>query len=138
MKALTSVNAELGLFPANATDLVQPADSIVNQKLKDAWSLRWVKYKMDIVIQNGFASASEKITKLGKSFYLGLAAAAVRDINAMRDSDGLRYARKAMIRTGTAQYKWSMGRKATVSEAPIVPKYLQQYDRTHVVDEREQ
>ena len=51
-------------------------------------------------MKNGFALASGKIVNPGKAFYLGLAAAAVRDVNAIRDADGIRYARKAMIRTG--------------------------------------
>jgi len=35
-------------------------------------------------------------------FFLKFAAAVVRDVNGMRDSDGLTYARKAMIRCGMA------------------------------------
>jgi hypothetical protein len=38
----------------------------------------------------------------GKEFFLRLAADAVRDVNLMRDENGLTYSRKAMIRCGLA------------------------------------
>ena len=53
-------------------------------------------------MENGFALASGKILNPGKAFYLGLAAGAVQDVNAMMDADGIRYARNAMILTGMA------------------------------------
>lgn len=40
-QALSKVNIEVKFFPANATDLVQPADSFIIQKFKAAWSKRW-------------------------------------------------------------------------------------------------
>ena len=90
------------MFPENATDMSQPADSFVIQELKDAWRARSDKYKMEIFMRNGFALALEKISNPRKAFYLGWAAAAVRDVNAMRDADGMRYVRKAMIPSGMA------------------------------------
>ena len=88
------------------------------QKLEDEWRARWEKYKMDIVMKNRFALASGKILNPGKSFYLGLPAAAVRDVSAMRDADGIRYARKAMIRTGMALNINGLWEERQFSEAP--------------------
>ena len=101
-QALSAVNTEISFFPPDMTDLIQPADSFVIKKLKDAWRLRWERYKSEIISRGGFAESSRKITNAGKHYYLRLAAAVVRDFNAMRDKHGLRYARKAMIRTGLA------------------------------------
>ena len=53
-------------------------------------------------MRNGFVLASGKTTSPGKDFYLGFAAGAVRDVNAMRDEEGICYTRKSMIRTGMA------------------------------------
>ena len=45
-QALKSKNAELRFLPANATDLLQPVDSFVIQKLNAAWSARWERQKI--------------------------------------------------------------------------------------------
>ena len=42
----------------------------------------------------------EKIINPGKRFFLKLAANCVRDVNRQRTSEGITYARKAMIRCG--------------------------------------
>ena len=49
----------------------------------------------DTVRRNGSCSG-----KLGKRFFLELAATAVRAVNGMRDSCGLTYSRKSMIHCG--------------------------------------
>ena len=87
-------------FPPNATHLVQPVDTFVIQKIKDAWRHRWEQYKLSCIRDNLWTEGSERIPNPGKRFFLKLAAAAVRDFNGQRDANGLRYARKAMIRTG--------------------------------------
>ena len=43
---------------------------------------------------------SEKLTNLGKRFFLQLAADAIQDVNQLVDSDNLSYAKKSMIRCG--------------------------------------
>ena len=85
---------------------------------------------MDIVMQNGFTSASWKIPNPGNSFYLGFAAAAVPDVNAMRDSDRLRYARKPMICTLISlniNGQWKE-RQLFPKLLEIVQKYRQHFD----------
>ena len=54
----------------------------------------------DIVRKNG--SWLGKLNNPGKRFFLEIAATAVRAVNGMRDSCGLTYARKSMIRCGMA------------------------------------
>ena len=56
----------------------------------------------DTVRKNG--SWSGKLKSPGKRFFLELTAIAVRAVNGMRDSCGLTYARKSMIRCGLALY----------------------------------
>ena len=56
----------------------------------------------DTVHKNGSCSGKRK--KPGKRFFLELAATVVRAVNAMRDSSGLIYTLKSMIRCGMAFY----------------------------------
>lgn len=104
---LTNINTEIRYFPANATDLLQPADSFVIQKIKAAWTKRWEQYKAEFLRTVGdfgsFGTKSGAIPNPGKPFFLKIAAQAVRDVNMQRDENGLTYARKAMIRCGLAK-----------------------------------
>ena len=106
MDALTAINTEIRFFPANATHLIQPADSFVIQKIKSAWNGRWGAHKMKL-LRGGVSSEtcgtkSGNLPNPGKSFVLQLAAESVRDVNNQTDADGISYARKAMIRCGLA------------------------------------
>ena len=107
--ARANVNTELMKFPPNTTGLLQPADSFVISKIKDAWKKRWDQYKAGLIMRGewmGWSNGkSGKHINPGNRFFLQLAAAAVRDVNTQRDRNdrtGLTYARKAMIRTGLA------------------------------------
>ena len=110
-QALSAVNTEIRFFPPNATDLIQAADSFVIQKLKYAWRLRCDRYKLEIISRGGFAKSQRKIPNPGKHYCLRLAAAVVRDVNATRYKDALRYARKAMIRTGLPLISMGNGKR---------------------------
>ena len=55
---------------------------------------------MEVIIKDGIAPASGNIPNPGNYFYFRLAAATVRAVHSMRRKDGIRFARKAMIRTG--------------------------------------
>lgn len=100
--ALHDINTEIRYFPKNATDLVQPCDSFIIQKIKLAWSTRWEAHKMSLIQSGMWRQSSGKLPNPGKRFFLRLAADAVRDVNAQRDENGLSFAYKAMIRTGMA------------------------------------
>jgi hypothetical protein len=107
---LSAKNMELRFLPPNATHLCQPADSFVISKIKDAWTKRWELHKMKMIHDGNWANNirrdgawSGKIMNPGKEFFLGLAADAVRDVNAMRDENALTYSLKAMIRCGLAK-----------------------------------
>lgn len=104
---LKRINTEIRYFPPNATDLLQPADSFIIQKIKDAWTKRWEQYKANFLRTVGnfgsFGTPSGTIPNPGKVFFLKIAAQAIRDVNLQRDENGLTYARKAMIRCGLAK-----------------------------------
>ena len=100
------INCSIRFLVANATHLVQPADSFVISKIKDVWKARWERYKFDAIQRGEWQNRSRKngcsgaLKNPGKTFFLELAAQSVRSVNAQRDKNGLSYARKAMIRTG--------------------------------------
>jgi hypothetical protein len=134
-------NTELRYFPPCATDLVQPADSFVISKIKDEWTRLWEAGKVrmikngdwsDTVRMNG--SWSGKLKNPGKCFLLELTARTVRAVNAMRDSCGLTYARKAMIRCGMALDvggRWHES-QLTPELQRVIGKYCIHYDGTPV------
>lgn len=69
-----------------------------------------------------------KILNSGKPSFLSMAASVVIDVNAMRDGDGIRYARKAMIRIGLSCYI-----NGELEEAQLFPRLreiIRKY-RTH-------
>jgi hypothetical protein len=108
--ALDRTRTKLAFLPPCSTDLCQTADSFVISKIKDAWTSRWEQKKMELIDENAWSNASRKgsagsgkLRNPGKKFFLRLAADAVRDVNLQRDSNGLTYARKAMIRCGLAR-----------------------------------
>lgn len=102
--ACAAINTELRKLPANATDLVQPADSFLISKIKDAWRRVWDQYKLQMINEKRWMpeveGSSGKLRNPGKYFFLELAALSVREVNSQRDSDGMSYARKAMIKCG--------------------------------------
>lgn len=105
---LTRLNASVRKLPPCSTDKVQPCDSFVISKVKDAWTDGWEKYKLEVIKSgSGFQNSGRRngrssgaLKNPGKKFFLELAAAAVQHVNDQRDTNGLTFARKAMIRCG--------------------------------------
>jgi DDE superfamily endonuclease len=97
---LSRLNASFRFLVANATDKIQPCDSYVISKIKDSWMAHWESYKLDAIKKGMWQDVSGAIKNPGKRFFLKLAATAVQEVNSCRDSQGLTYARKAMIRCG--------------------------------------
>lgn len=103
--ALSDMNTEIPFLPKNATDLCQPTDFFIIQKLKlhsaingmlkrsEWWKKMWTSPH----------TGSGKLLNLGKRFFLKLTADITRDIGSKRDKEGLNYCRKAMIRCGMAR-----------------------------------
>ena len=58
--ALERLKTRLQYFPANATHLIQPCDSFVISKIKDAWRRRWEEKKLDM-IKNGEWQDEEEV-----------------------------------------------------------------------------
>ena len=98
-EATSRIRTNLKYFCPNATELVQPCDSFVIEKIKCAWKKRWDEYKLNQINQNAWTTGG-KLPNPGKSFFLRLASDSVRDVNLQRDENGLTYARKAMILCG--------------------------------------
>lgn len=127
---LENIKTVLRKFPPNATDLIQPADSFVIQKLKDSWREKWDLYKYKCVAEGEWQSTNEgqgsgRLINPGKRFFLKLAADVVRDVNNQRDSAGVSYARRAMIRTGLSlnlQGVWTEDQLTDPLQA-IIAKY---------------
>lgn len=110
--ACQNIRTEIHYFPPNATHLIQPCDSFVIQKIKRAWTTHWENYKLEMIQQGKWKDSSGRLINPGKSFFLKLAAKAVREVNRQRDENGLSYARKAMIMTGMAlntNGQWEIG-----------------------------
>ncbi len=73
-RMLNKISTLLRKFPTNATQLVQPADSFIISKIKDAWRRRWDSYKVSL-IQNGNwkhsgAGSSGRLKNSGKILLL--------------------------------------------------------------------
>lgn len=126
---LLKINHEMRKLPPNATELVQPADSFVISKIKDAWRRRWDHYKAELITRgewmNGEDGKSGRLKNPGKAFFLRLAADAVREVNNQRDKNGVPYARKAMIMTGISlnlNGRWEE-RQLTQELQEIIAKY---------------
>jgi hypothetical protein len=98
--ALESSNATLRYLVAAATDKIQPCDSFVISKIKDAWMEIWDDYKFKAIKDGLWREGSGALQNPGKPFFLRMAAEAVRWVNEQHDQTGLTYARKAMIRCG--------------------------------------
>lgn len=99
LAAANDINTQIRFFPPNRTDLIQPCNSYIVQKIKSACQKRWEKYEMELIQSGRWKDSSDRITNPGKSYFLRLAAYSVRDVNKQREADRLSYARKAMILT---------------------------------------
>ncbi len=97
---LESSNATLRYLVVAATDKIQPCDSFVISKIKDAWMEIWDDYKFKAIKDGLWREGSGVLQNPEKPFFLRMAAEAVRRVNEQRDQTGLTYARKAMIRCG--------------------------------------
>lgn len=98
VNAADNIRTNIQNFPPNTTELVQPCDALVIQKIKTAWRKRWDNYKLSLIQANAWTEGG-KLSNPGKSF-LKMAADVIRDVNNLRDKDGITYARKAMILCG--------------------------------------
>jgi DDE superfamily endonuclease len=59
-EALAKANTELRFLPPNCTDLIQPADSFVIQKIKDAWRSLWDSYLSETVKKGDWKTRVER------------------------------------------------------------------------------
>ena len=52
-----------------AADMVQPCDSFVISKIKDAWTTLWEQYKFQAIKEGRWAQVSGAIVNPGKPFF---------------------------------------------------------------------
>lgn len=103
---LEEKHVEIQFLPPNATDLCQPADTTIIQKLKQVWMKEWEKEKMRLAIERHEASErikaprSGKLKQPGKKFFLQLAVKCCRQVSDMKDEDNVNLVQKGMIRCG--------------------------------------
>lgn len=88
--AAKKINTKLCKLPANATDLVQPADSFVIQRIKEAWRRRCDDYKLSCV-KNGIwkdgveSEGNGKLLNPGKKYSPNIASESVKEVIIMVD-----------------------------------------------------
>ncbi|ORY38863.1 hypothetical protein BCR33DRAFT_768996 [Rhizoclosmatium globosum] len=103
------------------------------QKVKECWTKIWNKEKLRMLENEDVSEASGKLKNPGKHFFLRTASQSVKDANSQKDSDGLSYTRKAMIRCGLSlengEWKESMLSKQLQD---IMNKYRENFDGTQV------
>lgn len=101
---MDNCSTDIRFIPAHSTHLLQPADSVVIQKSKAAWSGRCQQHKAQMlqVMADGTEPRNGMLQKSRKGF-LRLVADEVRDVNRMCDIEGLAEGQKAMIRCGFAK-----------------------------------
>lgn len=90
--ALFKINIVLQFFPKNATDLCQPADSFIIQRIKTVWRRKWGEKKLDMISKEQWVdwkAGSGKLTSPRKKFYLKLAAEVFREVEKERDRNGV-------------------------------------------------
>ena len=103
---LAKISAVIKFLPKNATHLCQPADSFVIQNIKQRRRILWDEEKVRLIDSRQWKQGllkSRKLPNLGKLFFLKVAAPVIRDVNKMRDKNGLTYAQKSMIRCGLSR-----------------------------------
>jgi hypothetical protein len=74
-------NATLRYLVAAATNKIQPCDSFVILKIKDAWMEIWDNYKFKAIKDGLWHEGSGALQNLGKPFFLHMATEAVRRVN---------------------------------------------------------
>ncbi|KAL3678568.1 hypothetical protein R1sor_021524 [Riccia sorocarpa] len=104
-QALAEINYDVRSLPENVTHLIQPCDSFIISKIKDAWTRRWELKKVDLIKSNQWQGdrtrgTSGALKNPGQRYFLKLAADSVADVNSQRNEIDLSYARKVMIRCG--------------------------------------
>lgn len=74
LSGLDLINTQIKHFPANATDLSQPADSFIIQKIKDSWTKSREEYMARFLLTvNDFGSWGSKSGTIpipGKVYFL--------------------------------------------------------------------
>lgn len=103
-KLLSSIIVLTNLL-ANAAVLMQPGDSFLNQKLKECWHKLLEEFKFNCIKEgrwnsNADGKRSRKPLNHGRYFPLNRVNQVIRNVNSIRNPNGLRYSRKTIICTG--------------------------------------
>lgn len=89
--ALTRTKTTLWFFTPCVTDKIQPTDSFVISKIKDAWTKQWESKKMEMIWEQQCSNRvrrdggwSGKLIEPKERLFLQLAADSIRDVNMQR------------------------------------------------------
>lgn len=134
--SLRLLNIEIRFLPPNSTDLTQPADSFVIQAIKSAWMAKWDAYKYSQIKAGAFRDKPGQaghIPNPQKHYFLQLAADSVAEARKKVDSNGLNFARKAMIRCGLSLDVDGIWREKQLKPElqTLISKYKSLYDAAY-------
>lgn len=134
------LNIEIRFLPPNSTELTQPADSFVIQAIKSAWMTKWDAYKFAQIAGGSFRDKQGQaghIPNPQKHFFLKLAAESVAEARKKVDSNGLNFARKAMIRCGLSQDTDGVWRESQLKPElqTLIEKYRDLFDSVYEDEE---
>ncbi|KAE8976328.1 hypothetical protein PR003_g26171 [Phytophthora rubi] len=97
------VGTTVRLFPANATDKVQPADRLPIQRIKEHWRRLAERRNIEEMRKGDWktgSASSGKLANPGKKVFLNLAAECIKLINEEKGRKGVNWAKKSMIQCG--------------------------------------
>jgi DDE superfamily endonuclease len=137
---LANIVPEIRLLPNNSNHLTQPADVFLVQNIKQAWQRGWDAKKVEMIKDGDWKSATHSSGKLknpGYMFFLKFAAESAREVNKLRDKNGIPYARKSKIRCGLSfdlNGVWRV-KQLFPELQKIVKEYPSHFDGPHLNDE---
>ncbi|KAL3683641.1 hypothetical protein R1sor_001663 [Riccia sorocarpa] len=84
--AMDNIRTHVRFLQENSTHLTQPCDTFIISKIKDAWTRMLEQHKIQMIMENDWQRNDEFRTSgllknPGKTFFLQVAAAAVREVN---------------------------------------------------------
>lgn len=123
-------NTEIIFLPKHATDLCQPADSFVIEKVKTEWRASWDEKRMDMTTSEewkDYKRGSGKLSSPGKKVFLKLGAALIKMENNQRDGNDILCIRKAVVRSRLA-----CNLNGVYEEAQLFPNLQEFFPRSTV------
>lgn len=100
INAARELRTRVRFSPANATDLVQPANRFPIQWIKEHWRRLCEQRNMQAIQHGEWRQGSESQLNPGKKFFMQTAVECVRRVSVECDKNGINSAKKSMVRAG--------------------------------------